>query len=290
MSPDESQCLGCLYIDPTTLPGYDAEVFCWIRASHATDLDGAAGVRIHLRAWIEVHWPSAAARLSRSCDELGNVRGAQSGRMTPSPSPQRRFGTPFWRGWVRRISPAGRARGRARIWRRRPCRIQRVALRRILEADGLGVDDPGDRQAVVQQRQHELAGCSEGQGLAGVEGIRLRPAKASEAKTEIARPGGLVVRRPGLRWTYGPGDARICAGRPDDFHRLVQHDGGLVGSAMALGFEADGVDHRIHGGFADDRGDLLSKAIVLAEVYRNEAHLTKAWPSRGLARTTRRSV
>jgi hypothetical protein len=58
MSLDESQCLGCLYIEPTTLPGYDAEVFCWIRASHAADLDG----RLYntLRAWIEVQWPFKA--------------------------------------------------------------------------------------------------------------------------------------------------------------------------------------------------------------------------------------
>jgi len=58
MSLDERQCLGCLYIEPTTLPGYDAEVFCWIRASHAADLDG----RLYdtLRAWIEAQWPFRA--------------------------------------------------------------------------------------------------------------------------------------------------------------------------------------------------------------------------------------
>ena len=58
MRVDESQCLGCLYIEPTTLPGYGAEVFCWIRASHAADLDG----RLYntLRAWIEVQWPFKA--------------------------------------------------------------------------------------------------------------------------------------------------------------------------------------------------------------------------------------
>ncbi len=58
MSPDESQCLGCLYIVPTVLPGYEAEAFCWIRASHAARLDE----RLYetLRGWIDAQWPFKA--------------------------------------------------------------------------------------------------------------------------------------------------------------------------------------------------------------------------------------
>ncbi len=58
MSLDETQCLGCLYINPSRLPGYDAEVFCWIRASCADALDG----RLYdaLRGWISARWPFKA--------------------------------------------------------------------------------------------------------------------------------------------------------------------------------------------------------------------------------------
>lgn len=58
MSLDEAQCLGCLYINPTDLPGHDAEAFCWIRASHAAALD--AKLYDVLRAWIETAWPFKA--------------------------------------------------------------------------------------------------------------------------------------------------------------------------------------------------------------------------------------
>ena len=57
MSPDEALCLGCLYINPTVLPGYDAVAYCWIRASHAAELDE----RLYevMRSWIEADWPFA---------------------------------------------------------------------------------------------------------------------------------------------------------------------------------------------------------------------------------------
>ncbi|MDR3508496.1 MAG: hypothetical protein P4L64_11410 [Caulobacteraceae bacterium] len=58
MSLDETQCLGCLYINPTNLAGYDAQAFCWIRASHADALD--AKLYDVLRAWIEADWPFKA--------------------------------------------------------------------------------------------------------------------------------------------------------------------------------------------------------------------------------------
>ncbi|HUN92022.1 MAG TPA: GNAT family N-acetyltransferase [Burkholderiaceae bacterium] len=58
MSLDEAMCLGCLYIEPTTLPGYDAEVHCWVRTSHAEALDP----RLYqsLRDWIARRWPFKA--------------------------------------------------------------------------------------------------------------------------------------------------------------------------------------------------------------------------------------
>jgi len=57
MSLDEAVCLGCLYINPTELSGYDAEVFCWVRASHVA-LDGA--LYDALRGWIDTAWPFKA--------------------------------------------------------------------------------------------------------------------------------------------------------------------------------------------------------------------------------------
>ena len=58
MSLDEAQCLGCLYINPTKLAGYEAEAFCWIRASHAEALDAA--LYDALRGWLETAWPFKA--------------------------------------------------------------------------------------------------------------------------------------------------------------------------------------------------------------------------------------
>jgi hypothetical protein len=58
MSLDETVCLGCLYIVPSRREGYDAEAFCWIRASHAEALD--AKLYDALRAWIDSAWPFKA--------------------------------------------------------------------------------------------------------------------------------------------------------------------------------------------------------------------------------------
>ena len=57
-SLDETVCLGCLYIEPTRLRGHDAEVYCWVRTSHAEALDE----RLYqsLRDWIESCWPFKA--------------------------------------------------------------------------------------------------------------------------------------------------------------------------------------------------------------------------------------
>src|SRR5258708_700561 len=151
-----------------------------------------------------------------------------------------------------------------------------VALRRILEADGFGIDDLRDRQAVSQQRHHELTIVAQDGRLAGVEGVRLRPAKA-QAKTEATGLGGFVVRAGilcDIQSRYADG-----AGRPDDLHRLVQHDGGLIATAMALGFKAHRIDDRIHRGLADDRGHLVAEAVVLGEIYGDKPTFL-AWLSR----------
>ena len=40
----DARCLGCMYINPPTKPGYDAEVFLWVRHSlrqeQGVDWDG----------------------------------------------------------------------------------------------------------------------------------------------------------------------------------------------------------------------------------------------------------
>jgi len=58
MSLDEAECLGCLYVEPTQLAGYDAEVHCWVRTSHAEPLD--AQLYESLRDWIGTRWPFKA--------------------------------------------------------------------------------------------------------------------------------------------------------------------------------------------------------------------------------------
>ena len=56
MSLDGSRLLGCVYVDPPTKEGYDAEVFWWARADElASGLEDAIGVAA--RAWVEREWP-----------------------------------------------------------------------------------------------------------------------------------------------------------------------------------------------------------------------------------------
>ena len=55
MSPDESRLLGCVYVDPASVEGADAEVVWWVRASELdSGLDDVLGN--FLRTWIE-GWP-----------------------------------------------------------------------------------------------------------------------------------------------------------------------------------------------------------------------------------------
>jgi hypothetical protein len=56
VSLDESEILGCVYIYPTRIPGYDAEITMWVRQSRVEE-----GLDEHLfgtvEAWIADCWP-----------------------------------------------------------------------------------------------------------------------------------------------------------------------------------------------------------------------------------------
>jgi hypothetical protein len=59
MAPDESSCLGCVYLLPTGSPGHDAQAFYWVRTSEAASgLDERLGAA--LRAWLRDLWPFAS--------------------------------------------------------------------------------------------------------------------------------------------------------------------------------------------------------------------------------------
>lgn len=56
MSLDESVCLGCVYIDPSHVKEYDAEVYFWARQSELE-----SGLEEHLfqvvQKWVDKVWP-----------------------------------------------------------------------------------------------------------------------------------------------------------------------------------------------------------------------------------------
>ena len=56
MNPNETQCLGCLYIEPTTKFDYDAKIYMWIRQSEIpTGLDKYLFETV--KEWINEKWP-----------------------------------------------------------------------------------------------------------------------------------------------------------------------------------------------------------------------------------------
>lgn len=56
MSSDESRCLGCVYIFPSSVPAYDAAVFYWVRSGeNVSERDRDLGTR--LRDWLQSAWP-----------------------------------------------------------------------------------------------------------------------------------------------------------------------------------------------------------------------------------------
>jgi len=56
MSLDESECLGCIYIFPSTDPGFEAEVYMWVRKS-AFDEGLDPILEKTVKNWIKSSWP-----------------------------------------------------------------------------------------------------------------------------------------------------------------------------------------------------------------------------------------
>jgi hypothetical protein len=54
LAPDGGLCLGCVYLYPTSIEGYDSEAYCWVRSSHAT-LDAVLVDTV--RSWLARDWP-----------------------------------------------------------------------------------------------------------------------------------------------------------------------------------------------------------------------------------------
>ena len=56
MNPDESQCLGCVYIEPAAKRDFDAEVYLWVRKSeYDKGLDNLLFDIV--KKWIGNEWP-----------------------------------------------------------------------------------------------------------------------------------------------------------------------------------------------------------------------------------------
>jgi hypothetical protein len=56
MAADESRCLGCVYIFPSNVKGYEATVFYWVRSGpDVTARDSDLGTRV--RTWLREVWP-----------------------------------------------------------------------------------------------------------------------------------------------------------------------------------------------------------------------------------------
>ncbi len=56
MNPDESECLGCVYIYPTEKPGFDAKVYVWVRKSEFDK--GLDSILFNtVKQWVAREWP-----------------------------------------------------------------------------------------------------------------------------------------------------------------------------------------------------------------------------------------
>jgi hypothetical protein len=61
MSLDENQCLGCVYMYPSEVDGYDAAIFMWVRASeYAKGLHPVLEETV--KTWVSDAWPFTNAR------------------------------------------------------------------------------------------------------------------------------------------------------------------------------------------------------------------------------------
>lgn len=54
LAPDAMLCLGCVYLYPTTVSGYDCEAYLWVRTS-TQHLDTV--LHEDVRRWLASHWP-----------------------------------------------------------------------------------------------------------------------------------------------------------------------------------------------------------------------------------------
>jgi hypothetical protein len=80
MAPDESRLLGCVYADPATEAGSDAEVHLWVRSSEA-----GTGLEEQLEQTVR-HWVADAGPSGGS-----PTRAGSPSRTWPAPPP--------WPGW-----------------------------------------------------------------------------------------------------------------------------------------------------------------------------------------------
>lgn len=56
MAPDESQCLGCVYIYPSLRPEFEAEVYLWVRKSALEE--GLDPILFNtIKGWLSSDWP-----------------------------------------------------------------------------------------------------------------------------------------------------------------------------------------------------------------------------------------
>lgn len=56
VDPDETVELGCVYIQPTRAPEYEAAVYFWV-AERAIDQEIATAIETAIRTWISETWP-----------------------------------------------------------------------------------------------------------------------------------------------------------------------------------------------------------------------------------------
>jgi len=54
LSPDRKKYIGCLYIDPPTVPEFDSEIYLWVR-DDCLELDGHLYDTV--KAWLDECWP-----------------------------------------------------------------------------------------------------------------------------------------------------------------------------------------------------------------------------------------
>lgn len=76
MAPDQRLLLGCCYLDPPEIEGFDAEAWYWVRSDRIADgLEERVGAAF--RAWIAREWPFARVAYPGRDDALGPAAAIQ---------------------------------------------------------------------------------------------------------------------------------------------------------------------------------------------------------------------